>query len=94
MFGNDYRTALLSAVLSVDPEDLAARNSIDWMRAHLPRSPPRRGADRRRRPHGTDQGLRRPGVEDRALVFGFVALIAFVMLLISIRSVFLAFRVW
>ena len=49
-------------------------------------------ADRRRRPHGTDQGLRRPGVEDRALVFGFVALIAFVMLLISIRSVFLAFK--
>ena len=35
VFGNDYRSALLSAVLSVDPEDMAARESIDWMRAQL-----------------------------------------------------------
>src|SRR5262245_45876197 len=39
VFGDDYRRALLSAVLSVDPEDLAARNTVDWMREQLPRVP-------------------------------------------------------
>ena len=33
VFGDDYRSALLSAVLSVDPEDMGARNTVDWMRA-------------------------------------------------------------
>ena len=39
VFGNDYRSALLSAVLSVDPEDMGARETVDWMRAELPPSP-------------------------------------------------------
>jgi len=30
------RSAMLSAVLSVDPEDLGARQTVDWMRAQLP----------------------------------------------------------
>lgn len=52
MFGTDYRSALLSAVLSVDPEDMGARETIDWMREKLPRWPGTRrastSADRRR----------------------------------------------
>jgi uncharacterized membrane protein YdfJ with MMPL/SSD domain len=91
VFGDDYRRALLSAVLSVDPEDMGARDTVDWMRAQLPK---------------TDTGARIDvggptalikDFDDRVsstqpMVFAFVALIAFVMLLISIRSVFLAFK--
>ena len=36
MFGNDNRSALMSSVLSVDPEDAGARETVDWMRANLP----------------------------------------------------------
>ena len=93
VFADDNRSALLSAVLSVDPEDIRPANTVDWMRAQLPRC--RRGGrtGRRRRPDRADQGLRRPGRRTtQPLVFVFVALIAFVMLLISIRSVFLAFK--
>ncbi len=91
-FGNDYRSALLSAVLSVDPEEMGARDTVDWMREQLP-------------PVAEGQALVNVGgptalikdFDDRVaktqpLVFGFVALIAFVMLLISIRSVFLALK--
>src|SRR5689334_3556618 len=35
-FSDNGNSALLSAVLSVDPEDMAARTAIDWMRAKLP----------------------------------------------------------
>ncbi len=92
VFGTDYRSALLSAVLSVDPEDMAARDTVDWMRAQLP--PVAGGAAR------VDVGGPTALIKDfddrvaeiQPLVFGFVALIAFVMLLISIRSVFLAFK--
>jgi heme transporter len=92
-FSDDNGSALLSAVLSVDPEDLGARESVDWMRTQLPKVP--------------DQGTARIDVggptalikdfDDRVsqtepLVLVFVALIAFVMLLISIHSVFLAFK--
>ncbi|OOK69272.1 putative membrane mmpL11 domain protein [Mycobacterium kansasii] len=35
-FAADNRSALLSAVLSVDPEDMGARHTVDWMRTHLP----------------------------------------------------------
>ena len=95
VFGDDYRRALLSAVLSVDPEDMGARVTVDWMRKELPTVP------------GGSEGHARIDVggptalikdfDDRVSVtqpevFGFVALIAFVMLLISIRSVFLAFK--
>ncbi|GJF11101.1 mycolic acid-containing lipids exporter MmpL11 [Mycolicibacterium cyprinidarum] len=92
MFGNDYRSALLSAVLSVDPEDLGARDTVDWMRGQLP--PVAEG--RARIDVGGPTALIKD-FDDRVsqtqpLVFGFVALIAFVMLLISIRSVVLALK--
>ena len=92
VFGDDYRSALLSAVLSVDPEDMAARDTVDWMREQLPRAP---GVDARVDVGGPTALIK--DFDDRVsatqpLVFGFVALIAFVMLLISIRSVFLALK--
>ncbi|MEI6253166.1 MAG: MMPL family transporter, partial [Mycobacteriaceae bacterium] len=37
MFGDDNRSALLSAVLAVDPEEMRARQTIDWLRATLPK---------------------------------------------------------
>jgi RND superfamily putative drug exporter len=92
VFGDDYRSALLSAVLSVDPETTAARETVDWMREKLP--PAADGAGR------IDVGGPTALIKDfddrvsatQPAVFGFVALIAFVMLLISIRSVVLAFK--
>jgi RND superfamily putative drug exporter len=93
VFGEDYRHALLSAVLSVDPEDMGARETIDWMRAELPRVPGLDGAQ-------IDVGGPTALIKDfddqvsktQPLVFLFVALIAFLMLLVSIRSVFLALK--
>jgi uncharacterized membrane protein YdfJ with MMPL/SSD domain len=92
VFSDDNHSALLSAVLSVDPEDMAARDSIDWMREQLPGTAgPRVSVD-----VGGPTALIKD-FDDRVAatqpaVFGFVALIAFVMLLISIRSVFLALK--
>ncbi|MGB8403413.1 MAG: MMPL family transporter [Mycobacterium sp.] len=92
VFGNDNRSALFSAVMSVDPEDLEARQTVTWLRDKLP---PAAG------PHVTvDVGGPTALIQDfdarvtatQTLVFVFVACIAFVMLLISIRSVFLAFK--
>lgn len=92
VFADNNSSALLSGVLSVDPEDLGARNSIAWMRSHLPAAA------------GTgpqvDVGGPTALIKDfddqvsrtEPLVLVFVALIAFVMLLISIQSVFLAFK--
>ena len=93
VFADNNGSALLSAVLSVDPEDIGARNAIDWMRAHLPSLPAAGGAQ-------VDVGGPTALIKDfddrvsttQPLVFVFVALIAFVMLLISVRSVFLAFK--
>ena len=90
VFGDDYRSALLSAVLSVDP-DMAARDTVDWMRV-LPRAAE---VDARVDVGGPTALIK--DFDDRVsatqpLVFGFVALIAFIMLLISIRSVFLALK--
>ncbi len=92
VFGIDHQTALLSAVLSVDPEDMAARDTVEWMREQLPRAP---GVNARVDVGGPTALIK--DFDDRVsatqpAVFGFVALIAFVMLLISIRSVFLAFK--
>ncbi|MGP4055115.1 MMPL family transporter [Mycobacterium sp. 4D054] len=92
VFGTDGRSALLSAVLSVDPEDMGSRDTIDWMRDQLP---PVAG-DAARVDVGGPTALIKD-FDDRVsatqpLVFLFVALIAFVMLLVSIRSVFLAFK--
>jgi len=93
VFANDNRSALLSAVLSIDPEDPAARDTVDWLRAELPGATP--GS-----PAVVDVGGPTALLKDfdhrvattQPMVFVFVALIAFVMLLISIRSVFLAFK--
>ncbi|MDT7793050.1 MAG: heme transporter, partial [Mycobacterium sp.] len=92
VFGDDYRRALLSAVLSVDPEDMGARETVDWMRKQLPSVP---DVNARIDVGGPTALIK--DFDDRVsvtqpAVFGFVALIAFVMLLISIRSVFLAFK--
>lgn len=90
-FADDNGSALLSAVLSVDPEDLGARDTITWMRTQLP---PVAGAAQ------VDVGGPTALIKDfddrvsatQSLVLVFVAVIAFLMLLISIRSVFLAFK--
>jgi uncharacterized membrane protein YdfJ with MMPL/SSD domain len=93
VFADDNSSALLSGVLSVDPEDMHARETIDWLRAHLPGVP---GAGSARVDIGGPTALIKD-FDDRVsrtepLVLVFVALIAFVMLLISIQSVFLAFK--
>ncbi len=93
MFGDDNRSALLSAVLAVDPEEMRARDTIDWLRATLPGIP--EAADVRVDIGGPTALIK--DFDDRVahtqlLVFAFVSVIAFVMLLISIRSVVLALK--
>ena len=91
VFADDDRSALISAVLSVDPEDLSARQSIDWLRAQLPGAAPAAqvavGG-----PTALIKDFDDRVAQTQLVVFAFVALIAFVMLLISIRSVFLALK--
>ena len=92
-FSDDNRSALLSAVLAVDPEELRARETIDWLRSTLPALPEAAG-------RSVDVGGPTALIKDfddrvsqtLPLVFVFVAVIAFVMLLISIRSVVLALK--
>ncbi|MGI9126520.1 MAG: MMPL family transporter [Mycobacterium sp.] len=93
VFADDNRSALLSAVLAVDPEELRARQTIDWLRATLPGVPEAAGV---RVDVGGPTALIKD-FDDRVahtqlLVFVFVAVIAFIMLLISIRSVVLALK--
>ncbi|OBK71507.1 MMPL family transporter [Mycobacterium sp. 1274761.0] len=92
VFGNDYRSALLSAVLSVDPEDMAARDAVDWMRAQLPPVVGNQASIAVGGPTALIKDFDDRVAKTQPAVFGFVALIAFVMLLVSIRSVFLAFK--
>ncbi|MHC9296230.1 MMPL family transporter [Mycobacterium sp. LTG2003] len=92
VFSDNDDSALLSAVLSVDPEDMAAREAVDWMRAELPAAA---GPDVSVAVGGPTALIK--DFDDRVsatqpLVFAFVAMIAFVMLLVSIRSVFLALK--
>lgn len=92
-FSDDDGSALLSAVLTVDPEDMGARETVSWMRTQLPKVP---GAIAAQVDVGGPTALIKD-FDDRVsetepLVLLFVALIAFVMLLISIHSVFLAFK--
>ncbi len=92
-FADDNESALFTAVLAVDPEDMGARETVGWMRAELPGVP---GASVTRVDVGGPTALIKD-FDDRVsatqpLVLLFVALIAFVMLLISIHSVFLAFK--
>jgi uncharacterized membrane protein YdfJ with MMPL/SSD domain len=93
IFANDNSSALLSAVLSVDPEDMAARRSVAWIRTHLAADP---AADSVRVDVGGPTALIKD-FDDQVsktepLVLVVVALIAFAMLLISVHSVFLAFK--
>ncbi len=93
MFGDDNRSALLSAVLAVDPEEMKARDTVDWLRATLPKVP--EAADVRIDVGGPTALIK--DFDDRVahtqlLVFAFVSVIAFLMLLISIRSVVLALK--
>lgn len=93
VFADDNRSALLSAVLAVDPEEIRARDTVDWLRATLPALPEAAGLQ-------VDVGGPTALIKDfddrvaatQLLVFVFVSLIAFVMLLISIRSVVLALK--
>ncbi|WP_068184068.1 MMPL family transporter [Mycobacterium sp. UM_CSW] len=92
-FAEDNGSALLSAVLSVDPEDMKARETVGWMRAQLSKIP---DAGTARVDVGGPTALIKD-FDDRVsqtepLVLLFVALIAFVMLLISIHSIFLALK--
>ena len=93
VFADDNRSALLSAILAVDPEEMRARDAIDWLRATLPKLPEAAGV---RIDVGGPTALIKD-FDDRVahtqlLVFVFVSVIAFVMLLISIRSVVLALK--
>ncbi len=95
-FSDDGHSALLSGVLSVDPEDLGARTTVDWLREQLPKVPGASAESGVRVDVGGPTALIKD-FDDRVshtgpLVFAFVSLIAFVMLLISVRSVFLAFK--
>jgi len=93
VFSDDNRSALLSAVLAVDPEEMRARDTVDWLRATLPRLPETAAVT-------VDVGGPTALIKDfddrvaktQILVFVFVAVIAFIMLLISIRSVVLALK--
>ncbi|BBX47506.1 MMPL family transporter [Mycobacterium cookii] len=91
-FADNNSSAVLSGVLSVDPEDLGARRTIAWLRGHLPQAG---GASAQVAVGGPTALIK--DFDDQVSrtepwVLVFVALIAFVMLLLSIQSVFLAFK--
>ena len=92
-FSENNDSALLSAVLSVDPEDMSARETVDWLRQQVPKVP---GAEQARVSVGGPTALIKDFDDQVAKmqpwVFLFVSLIAFVMLLIAVRSVFLAIK--
>jgi RND superfamily putative drug exporter len=93
VFADNNSSAMLSGVLSVDPEDLGARSSIAWMRAHLPEAAGDSSAQLNvGGPTALIKDFDDQVSRTQPLVLVFVALIAFVMLLISIQSVFLAFK--
>jgi heme transporter len=92
VFSNDNRSALFSVVLSVDPEDLVARDSITWLRQHLPGVAGHNVAIAVGGPTALIMDFDHRVANTELAVFVFVSLIAFVMLLISIRSVVLALK--
>jgi heme transporter len=92
VFADNNTSALVSGVLSVDPEDLGARSSIAWMRAHLPAAAAGSAQVDVGGPTALIKDFDDQVSRTQPLVLIFVALIAFVMLLISIQSVFLAFK--
>ncbi|MBV8863333.1 MAG: MMPL family transporter [Mycobacterium sp.] len=92
VFADNNSSALLLGVLSVDPEDLGARHTIDWMRAHLPAVSGGSAQVDVGGPTALIKDFDAQVSRTQPLVLVFVALIAFVMLLVSIQSVFLAFK--
>lgn len=93
VFADDNSSAMLSAVLAVDPEDLGARRTVDWMRTHLPGLPEVGSAQVAiGGPTALIKDFDDQVSRTEPWVLVFVALIAFVMLLLSIQSVFLAFK--
>ncbi|OKH84989.1 membrane protein [Mycobacterium sp. ST-F2] len=92
VFSNDNRSALFTVVLSVDPEDLVARDSITWLRQHLPGVAGPNVTIAVGGPTALIMDFDHRVANTEILVFVFVSLIAFVMLLISIRSIVLAIK--
>lgn len=90
-FSDDNRSALLSAVLAVDPEEMRARETVDWLRSSLPGTPEATGVDIAvGGPTALIKDFDDRVAHTQPAVFAFVSLVAFVMLLISVRSVVLA----
>ncbi|OBJ77428.1 MMPL family transporter [Mycobacterium paragordonae] len=90
-YAGDNKSALLNAVLSVDPEDLRARHTVDWMRSQLPRV----GGDAQVSVGGSTALIKDfddQVAQTQPIVLAFVALIAFLMLLLSVHSVLLALK--
>ncbi|UMB69235.1 MMPL family transporter [Mycobacterium paraterrae] len=92
VFADDNSSAMLSAMLSVDPEDLGARNTISWMRTHVPQAATGSAEISVGGPTALIKDFDDEVSKTQWLVLVFVALIAFVMLLLSIQSVFLALK--
>lgn len=93
IFSTGGHDALISAVLSVDPEATAARDTVSWLRAKLPDALKNSGADIN---VGGPTALLFDydnRVEHSLLgVFAFVCVLAFVMLLATLRSPVLALK--
>ncbi|MGH3957008.1 MAG: MMPL family transporter [Mycobacterium sp.] len=93
IFSTGGHDALISAVLSVDPEATAARDTVSWLRANVPDALKNSGADIN---VGGPTALLFDydnRVEHSLLgVFAFVCVLAFVMLLATLRSPVLALK--
>ncbi|TDZ76436.1 Membrane protein YdfJ [Mycobacteroides salmoniphilum] len=93
IFSTGGHDALISAVLSVDPEATAARETVSWLRANVPDALKNSGADIN---VGGPTALLFDydnRVEHSLLgVFAFVCVLAFVMLLATLRSPVLALK--
>jgi RND superfamily putative drug exporter len=92
VFADNNSSAMLSAMLSVDPEDLGARQTISWMRDHLPQAATGSAEVSVGGPTALIKDFDDEVSKTQWLVLVFVAAIAFVMLLLSIQSVFLALK--
>jgi heme transporter len=91
-FADNNSSAMLSGVLSVDPEDLGARHTVGWLRGHLPQAAGGSAQVSVGGPTALIKDFDDQVSRTEPWVLLFVALIAFVMLLLSIQSVFLAFK--
>jgi heme transporter len=92
VFADNNSSAMMSAMLSVDPEDLGARHTISWMRGHLPAAATGSAEISVGGPTALIKDFDDQVSKTQWLVLVFVALIAFVMLLLSIQSIFLALK--